>query len=170
MSKLNNKIVLISVLVITVTILFILISRKEHLKIKFAEDEMPDFKFQLIDGGFIQKEDIDICKFTLMCFFNSDCDFCISGTQELVDSISLLNNCQIVMVSYEDSIKVTEFYEKFRLMDFPQIQVACVPEDYVYGMFKIYVIPTLYVYNPDKSMKKYKPGPVTVHEIVQYLK
>ena len=113
---------------------------------------------------------MDTEKFTLMNFFNSECDYCINETRTLVDSISLLKDCQIVLVSYEDSIHVAQFYEKLRLMDFPSIHVTYAPEDYISNMFKIYMIPTLYVYHPDRRMIKYKPGPVTVQEIVQYLK
>ena len=161
----------ISVLAIIVAVLLLMITRKETPpKIITAEDEMPDFKFQLIDGGYIQRADMDTEKFTLMWFFDSECSYCITETQALVDSISLLNNCQIVFISHEDSIKVVEFNERFRLSDLPCVYVACVPEEYVKNMFKIYANPTLYVYHPDRRMIKYKPGLVTIHEIVQYLK
>ena len=167
----NKKMLLISGLTIIVAILLILSSRKETPPIpKTAEDEIPDFKFQLIDGTFIQASDLDAGRFTLIWFFNSECDICINETQSLVDSISLLSDCQIVMVSYEDSTKVADFYEKYRLMDASSVQVTYMPYESLINMFKIYVVPTLYVYHPDKRMIKYKPGPVTIQEIVEYLK
>ena len=167
----NKKILIISILAIVVAVLLLMMMRKETPpKIITAEDEMPDFKFQLITGGFIQRTDIDVEKFTLMIFFNSDCDLCVIETHTLVDSISLLNNCQIIMVSHEDSTKIVNFYERFRLVEFPSIHVAHVSEEYIRNMFKIYMNPTLYVYHPDRRMLKYKPGPVTIREIVQYLK
>ena len=167
----RKKVILISGLTIIVAVLLLIMTQKEMPpRIITAEDEMPDFEFQLIGGGFVQRADMDTEKYTLMWFFNSECHYCINETQALVDSISLLDNCQIVMVSYEDSIKVADFNERFRLMDFPSIHVAYVPEEYVNNMFKTYVNPTLYVYHPDRRMIKYKPGPVTIREIVQYLK
>ena len=167
----NKKSLFISGLAIIIAILLLIMIHKETpQKIIMAEGEMPDFKFRLIDGGFIQRADMDSKKFTLMMFFYSDCNLCINETQALVDSISLLNDCQIVMVSHEDSIKIAEFYERFRLMDFPSIHVAYVHENTVRNMFTVYMNPTFYIYHPDRRMIKYKPGPITVHEIVQYLK
>ena len=166
----NRKIAFISVLTSIVVVLLLMMTQKEPPpKILTAEDEMPDFKFELIKGGFIQREDMDTSKFTLLSFFNTNCDLCVKKTQALVDSISLLDNCQILMVSYEDKTTIAQFAERFRLLDFPAIHVAHIPEDYMYKMFKIYIIPTLYVYHPDGRMIKYKPGPVTIQEIVQYL-
>lgn len=162
---------LISGLAMIVAVLLWMMTHKETPpRMKTAEDEMPDFKFQLMDGRMMQRADMDGAKYTLIWFFNSECDLCVNEIQALVDSISLLNNCRIVMVSHEDSTKVAGFYERFRLMEYPSISVACVPENYIKDMFKIYVVPTLYVYHPDKRMIKYKPGPVTIHEIIQYLK
>jgi hypothetical protein len=171
MNKLNKKTLFMSALVAVFAVLLLMIVRKETPpKVITAKDEMPDFNFQLIDGGHIQRADMDSEKYTLIWFFNSECDLCINETQALVDSISLLNHCQIVMVSHEDSVKIADFNKRFRLMDFSFIYVACVPEEYLRNMFKIYINPTLYVYHPDRRMLKYKPGPVTIQEIVQYLK
>ena len=168
----NKKTLLIVALTITTGILLLIISRKEPHSVqkKTAEDEMPDFKFQLIDGAFIQASDMDGEKYTLLWFFNPGCDICIREVQVLTDSISLLDNCQIVLISYEDFPVVSAFYEQFQLQDFPAIQVAYTSVEYVFNMFKIYAIPTLYVYHPDRRMIKYKPGPVTIQEIVEYLK
>lgn len=168
---LNNKMVFISGLAMIFVVLLLLMTRKETPpKIITAEDEMPDFNFQLITGGFVQRADMDTEKYTLISFFHSECNICVNETRSLVDSVSLLNNCQIVMVSPEDSIKVAEFQEQFRLSDIPSIHVAYMPEYYINSIFKIYVIPTLYIYHPDRRMIKYKPGPVTIQEIVEYLK
>ena len=168
----NRKIWLISGLAIAVVFLLVLISRKEPLSVqkKAAEDEMPDFQFQLIDGTFIQASDMDIEKYTLLWFFNSDCDFCIKKVQALTDSISLLDNCNVILISYEDFANVAAFYERFQLKEFSAIYVAYASVEYVFNMFKIYAVPTLYVYHPDKRILKYKPGPVTIQEIVEYLK
>lgn len=168
----NKKIWLISGLAIAIVILLIWISRREPPsgQKKAAEDEMPDFQFQLIDGTFIQASDMDVGKYTLLWFFNSDCDFCIKEVQALTDSISLFDNCQIILISYEDSTRVAAFYEQFQLKDFSRIHVAYASVENVFSMFKIYAVPTLYVYHPDRRILKYKPGPVTIQEIVEYLK
>ena len=171
MTKMNRKILLFSGLTIIVAIFLIMMSHKgpPHI-LKTAEEEMPDFKFQRIDGGFIQTSDIDDEKFTLLWFFNSECDICITEIRSLADSISLLNNCQIMLVSYENPIKVADFYNQFQLMKFTAVQVGYLPYDSIINTFKIYAVPTLYVYHPNKRMIKYKPGPVTIQEIVEYLK
>ena len=168
----NKKIWLISGLAITVVILLIVISRNEPPRVqkKTAEDEMPDFKFQLTDGTFIQASDMDAEKYTLLWFFNPDCDLCVHEIQLLTDSISLLDNCQILWISYEDSTRVAAFYEEFRLKNFSSIHVAYASVESVFNLFKIYAVPTLYVYHPDRRMLKYKPGPVTIREIIEYLK
>ena len=168
----KKKIVLISGLATIVVILLIVISRNEPLRVqkRTAEDEMPDFRFQLMDGTNIQTSDMDTGKYTLLWFFNSECDICVKEVRALTDSITLLNDCQILLVSYEDSLTIAKFSEQFCLMDFPSIHVAYTSMENVFCMFKIYAIPTLYVYHPDKRMIKYKPGPVTIHEIVEYLK
>ena len=167
----NKKIILISGLGIIVVALLIMMSRKETPPVlKTTENKMPDFRFQLIDGGSIQASDMDADKYTLLWFFDSECNLCANEIHSLTDSISLLNNCQIVLLSYEDSIKVAEFNERFRLMDFPSMHVVYTSEESVFSMFKIYAIPTLCVYHPDRRLIKYKPGPVTIQEIVDYLK
>ena len=167
----SKKIVLISVLMVIVVAMLLIMNRKEvPPKVITAEDEMPDFKFQLIEGGFVQRADMDTTKFTLLSFFNTNCDLCVKKAQALADSISLLKDCQIVMVSYEDSTTIAQFAARFRLSDLSSVLVAYMPEEYIFKMFKIYLIPTLYVYHPDRRMIKYKPGPVTIQEIVEYLK
>jgi len=156
-------------MVVVIVLVWMIAQKPPPPKIITAEDEMPNFKFQLIDGGFIQRSDMAPDKFTLLSFFNTNCDLCVKKAQALADSISLLSDCQIVMVSYEDTAIIAQFAERYGLSDLPFVYVAYVPEDYMMKMFKIYLIPTLYVYHPDKRMIKYKPGPVTIQEIVQYL-
>ncbi len=138
--------------------------------IKKAEDEMPDFKFTLINNGFIQNSDFDDDKYVLISFFNSECDLCINEIQALTDSISFLKQCQILLVSSEDSTKIALFYQQYQVTDYPTIRVAYATENEIKKLFKVYVVPTLYVYHPDRRMIKYKPGPITVSDIIRYIK
>jgi peroxiredoxin len=134
-----------------------------------AKEVIPDFNFALITGDTIRKADLDKTKHTLMLFFNSECDYCIKETKAITDSAYFLDNCQILMITFEDSIKVANFYHQFSLSNYQNIRVAYAKADEIAKKFKIYIAPTLYVYNPDHSLLKYKPGPVSVRAIVKYL-
>ena len=162
-------------ILLTVVIVLILIIKCREMpsEIMTKEDGMPDFEFNLIGGDVIEQSDVDVGKFTLLWFFNTECDLCTAETEALIDSVTLLNDCQIIMVSLEDSAKVAGFNNRFRLTDLPQVSVAYVPGENkinTINSFKIYTNPTLYVYNMNRSLIKYKPGPVTILEIMQYLK
>lgn len=162
---------LIFLLLTVVIILIILISRRGSIPLfEIAEDELPDFKFSLINGDFIQSSDFKTDKYILLLFFNSECDYCIHEIEALTDSISWLNQCRILLISHEDSMKIASFYRQYRLADYPDIQVAYTTEEEVNKLFKVYINPTLYVYHPDRRMIKYKPGPVTVSDIIKYIK
>jgi hypothetical protein len=66
-------------------------------------------------------------------------------------------------------MKIVSFYQKYHLADYPNIQVAITTEEEVNKLFKVYVRPTLYVYRPNRKILKYKPGPVTVSDIITYI-
>jgi len=167
--KMKNMYGLISILLAVIIIIIILMIQKKSIPLlKTAEDEMPDFKFSLINGGFVQRSGFKTDKYTLLLFFNTDCDYCIHEVEALTDSISLLNQYRILLISHEDSMAIASFYQQYCLADHPNIQVAFTTEEEVNKLFKIYVTPTLYVYHPDGRMIKYKPGPVAIKEIIKY--
>jgi len=140
-------------------------------EISISKEMIPDFEFTSTNGGLIKKADLDTNKYTLISFFNSDCDYCISENKVFTDSIRFYEQCRLLLVSWEDSAKVGAFYQQYNLKAYyPNIRVAYVSENHAKELFRIYATPTLYIYNPKQQLLKYKPGPVAFHEIIEYLK
>ena len=61
-------------ILLTVVIVLILIMKCREIpsEVMTKEDDMPDFKFNLIGGDVIEQSDVDVDKFTLLWFFNTD--------------------------------------------------------------------------------------------------
>jgi len=94
-------------------------------------------------------------KKTIFIYFGPDCGHCINFTKKLTDSIDLLKNTKIVMVSSSPFSQIRKFYEEYKIADFPSISMARDAEYFFITYYNVRQFPAALIYN---AKGKYAKG------------
>lgn len=86
-------------------------------------------------------------KKTIFIYFGPDCGHCINFTKKLTDSIDLLKNTKIVMVSSSPFSQIRKFYEEHKIADFPTISMARDAEYFFITYYNVRQFPAALIYN-----------------------
>lgn len=167
----KRKLFFIAIMVLCVSILFVFqYVGTKNTKQQKKSKSIPSFCYKTLNNTKFCDTDFDTTKYPVIIFFNSDCSHCSTEINEIITNITKLEDCRLLLVSWEDSVTVKAFYDRFSLGKYDKmIKVAFAEETQIKKDFKVYVIPTTYIYNREKAFIKYKPGPYTIDELLKYL-
>lgn len=84
---------------------------------------------------------------TIFIYFGPDCGHCMYFTQRMTDSIDLLKNTRIVMVSSSPFSNIRKFYDDYKIADFPSISMARDAEYFFITYYSIRQYPAALIYN-----------------------
>jgi peroxiredoxin len=86
-------------------------------------------------------------KKTIFIYFGPDCGHCINFTKKLTDSIDLLKNTKIVMVSHSPFSQIRKFYDEHKIADFPTISMARDADYFFITYYNVRQFPAALIYN-----------------------
>jgi hypothetical protein len=117
---------------------------------------IPEFKVRnVVDSSLFTNKNFEKGKRTIIMYFGPDCGHCSYFTKRMMDSISIFENTQIMMVSSSEFAKVKKFYEDQKLSTVPFI-TTCYDKDYFFVTnFGVRAFPSAYVYNAKGKMVKF---------------
>lgn len=132
--------------------------------------EMPSFEFYSDNKLFTNKNLKDEYS-TVFVFFDSECEYCVSQLNSIIDNIAYFNNCQILLISldpleYSNNISIKNKsilheYNVFILEDRKML---------LSEVFYIDLIPTTLIYNKNRKLLKKFNGQTLAEKIIKELK
>lgn len=131
---------------------------------------VPPFTINKIpDSSFFTKADLRKKKATLIILFSPDCEHCQLETKLLKDSMQVLKNVQIVMVSFLDFNLIKKFYEDFQLRNYPNITMGRDGKYFLGTFYKLHTYPSMFLYNKKGALIKEFIGNIPIHTIAENL-
>jgi len=121
------------------------------------------------DSATFTKADLKKKKPLVLIMFSPDCEHCQRETDSLLKYIDLFKHAQIVMATPLDYIHVKEFYEKYKLINYPNITIGKDPVWYLGGFYTVRNFPTIAVYDEKGQFVKLFEGSVSVKKVAAAL-
>ena len=119
---------------------------------------MPAFKvYQVADSSVFTQKDLDKTKKTIIIFYGPDCGHCMVFAKRLMDSVHLIQDAQILMVTSFEFAKIQKFNDEFKMTDNPIITVGQDENFFFITHFGIRHFPSAYIYSPSgRFLKKFE--------------
>ncbi len=115
------------------------------------------------------KDDLKKRKATIIMLFSPDCGHCLRATKDLLEHIDLFKKTQIVMVSSLDFIHIKNFYEEYKIADYPKITIGRDATYFLGSFYKIRSYPSIYLYNKKGNFVKAFSGEIKMETVAESL-
>lgn len=116
---------------------------------------LPDVGFSDLTGNEINLHDFDKTKPVVIIYFHRECEHCQYEAKEISQNAKAFTNCQLVLVSANDSIKQLEdFCNEYNLWEVDNIEVLVDKQNLFKKTFGKAVIPSVYIYDDKQKLKK----------------
>jgi thioredoxin-related protein len=131
---------------------------------------VPSFKLiNIADSSIFTKEKLKKKKATVIMIFSPDCEHCQAETKELTAKIGLFKKAQIVMVSPIDFNYMKDFYNEYKIADFPTITMGRDPTYFLGTFYKVRSFPSIFVYDKKGKLVHSFTGSTPVEDIAAAL-
>lgn len=127
---------------------------------------LPSFSFLLMDSTKrINTDSILSGKPTVLVYFSPYCPYCRAQTNEIIEGIKSLKNIQFFLLSDFPFNQVKQYYEQYKLSNYPNITVGKDLDSYFTKYFNASAVPYLAIYDADKRLKQVFMGKTEINEI-----
>jgi thioredoxin-related protein len=131
------------------------------------KNDIPKFKIMnIVDSSKFTDENLQKDKKTILIYFGADCGHCNYFTKKMMDSLSLFQNTQIVMVSSSEYTHIQKFAEDNKLASCPFITVGRDGDYFFVSHYEIRMFPTAIVYNKKGKYVKRFESEMSISELV----
>ncbi len=131
---------------------------------------VPPFKIiRLPDSTAFTKDSLVKKKATIIIAFSPDCEHCRRETTELIAHIDLFKKAQIIMTSPIEYGYIKQFYEEFKIADYPNIIMGRDPGFYLGTFFKVRSYPSIFLYDKKGNFVQSFGGSDPVEKIASLL-
>jgi thiol-disulfide isomerase/thioredoxin len=109
---------------------------------------IPPFKLLKVDSvTFVTKEDIKKHHLTLIMCFSPECEHCKHQTKDIIAAMDKFKNIEIVMATFQPFPEMKEFYNYFRIADYPNIKMGRDEKYMLPPFYGIHNLPYLALYD-----------------------
>lgn len=130
---------------------------------------IPAFPLNLADGHTITKNDLKKNEKTMLFVFSVDCDHCKHLTEEMLKNIDKFKKTQIVMVTPFKVEQMKEYYDHYKIRNYPNIIMASEPTRQIMYFYDLHYFPGLYIYNKKQQFVKGFEGTAKLDSLLFYL-
>ncbi len=131
---------------------------------------IPSFKLiNVADSSIFTKDNLKKKKATIIMMFSPDCEHCQAETKELTAKIGLFKKAQIIMASPLDFNYLKEFYNEYKIANYPTITMGRDPIYFFGTFFKVRSFPSIFVYDKKGNLVNSFTGSTPVEEIAASL-
>ncbi|MCY1722667.1 redoxin domain-containing protein [Prolixibacteraceae bacterium Z1-6] len=117
---------------------------------------LPEVDFLSFYGDSVSLHSFDPTKPLLLVYFHPDCEHCQYEAQAISQTSHALNECQLVMVTADDSLqRVKRFCNTNQLWEVNNIEVLIDTENKFKPTFGKAVIPSIYIYENRKLTQQF---------------
>ena len=122
----------------------------------------------VVDSTAFTDANLDTSKKTIFIYYGPDCGHCVHFAKKMMDSISMFNNTQIVMMSSVDFQKIKSFYYDHKMNDIPFITMGRDPKYAFVSLFDVRQFPSAYLYNEKGKFVKSYSSEVAIADLINY--
>ncbi len=151
------KLVIIGLLLLVVGYLIYNVTAG-YKKSKIAEQKaqtLPNVQFTSLEGVLVNLQSYDKTIPLIIIYFHPECEHCQYEAGEIGQNAAAFKNCQLVMVTADDSLKrINQFCNNYHLWEVDNLEVL---QDKKYLFKKTFgkaVVPSVYIYNSERKLKK----------------
>jgi thiol-disulfide isomerase/thioredoxin len=127
---------------------------------------MPKFKIMnVLDSVAFTNESLKKNQKTIFIYFGPECGHCSFFAKKLIDSVSLLENTQVVMMSSFEFSKIRKFYDENRIATCPIITMGFDPSYFFVTYYGVTQFPAAYIYNSKGKFVKSFQGEIGIKEM-----
>lgn len=130
---------------------------------------IPAFPLSLVDGHSITKNDLKRNEKTMVFVFSVDCDHCKHLTEEVLKNIDKFKKTQILMVTPFKVEQMKEYYDQYKIKDYPNIIMASEPTRQIMYFYDLHYFPGLYIYDKKQQFVKGFEGTAKIDSLLFYL-
>lgn len=130
---------------------------------------IPAFPLSLVDGHSITKNDLKRNEKTMVFVFSVDCDHCKHLTEEMLKNIDKFKKTQILMVTPFKVEQMKEYYDQYKIKDYPNIIMASEPTRQIMYFYDLHYFPGLYIYDKKQQLVKGFEGTAKIDSLLFYL-
>lgn len=116
---------------------------------------LPWAEFADFEGKPVNLHDFDNNLPLIIIYFHSECEHCVYEAQEIGQNAVAFNNCQVVMITADDSIsRVESFCQRHYLWELENLEVLTDNNNRFKNTFDKAVVPSVFIYGKDRKLKK----------------
>ncbi len=131
---------------------------------------LPDFQFENLDGGVLQRSDLPTGKPATILFFDPDCSHCKETIESIVQHIGAFVDNTLVIVSPSDRTRVIPYLLEKGLLGHAGVLVGTCTAQQFLDTFGTTLTPTTLFYGADFDLKRAYKGPVDEAGIIEGLR
>jgi hypothetical protein len=131
---------------------------------------LPQFSMQLLDSpNVLNTQNIRTGQPTVVMYFSPDCKFSQQQTQRIISNYAALQHIRFYMCSSSPLEKINAFSKHYQLNRFNNITVGRDYNLFFQEQLKVPSYPWLFIYAPDKKLKRIITGSTEVKTILDMI-
>lgn len=147
----------------------IIYSYKDKKKIAEHIQTLPHACFKSLAGNLICFDKFNHEKPLVIIYFHPECEHCQYEAQEIGKNAEIFSNCQLVMLTSDDSLqRINSFCKTNHLWEVDNIEVLLDTNNRFKEVFGKAIIPSIYIYE-NKKLKKQFLGETKMETILTVL-
>lgn len=128
---------------------------------------IPEFELKTLQGEIFANSDLKQNIPTMLLYFNSDCEFCQTETEEIVSNMKKLEDIQIIFVSNESISEISAFQQKYKLDKYDNIMFLCDSDDKFSKLLELKTIPSSFIYSSEGILLSKNNGPIKANYLLK---
>lgn len=130
---------------------------------------IPVFSFTTLNNTSFTNKDLKSNAPVIFIYFNTDCDFCQHEAKSIEEKITDFSNIQLLFVSTEPIDSIRTFAEKYKLLNYDQVNFLQ-DRNYIFStQFDANSIPYSLIYDKNQHLKKKHKGQLKAETILKEL-
>jgi thioredoxin-related protein len=156
-----------TLLIILCFISIVTFSQQDTSLIYLRFPTIPPFKLTKVpDSTVFTKDNLKKKKPTIIMVFSPDCEHCQEMTKQITANIHLFKKAQIVMATPLEFSYVKNFYDDYKIADYPTITMGRDPGYFLGTFYKVRSFPAIFIYNKKGQLVNWFTGEVELKKIV----
>ncbi|AHW61642.1 Peroxiredoxin [Draconibacterium orientale] len=156
MRKIIKYLVIVIIGIVVAYLIVQVISKyNEKKEAEIRIQTLPDAAFASVFGDSINLQDFDSDQSLILIYFHPECEHCQYEAKEIGLRADEFNNCQLVMITPDDSlVRIEKFCEQYHLQEIDNLEVLLDRDSKFERSFGKAVLPSVYIYDKGQKLKK----------------
>jgi thiol-disulfide isomerase/thioredoxin len=126
---------------------------------------LPPFEILQSDSSLFTRENLSKKKPVIIMYFSPDCGHCQHQTQYMIEEMEAFKSFEIVMTTYQPWHMMKQFYQDYRLRQYPNIHLGRDTKFFFPPFFKIANLPFIALYDRKHQLVMAREGNITIEKL-----